>query len=218
MFSADAAFSGAWDPEPPIGAQALSYREVLGDSEHVKVGAVEASSALRYVGRTHEVIDAGDVSALAPCGLTVDYSGVWDIARKQARWRLDIELLKDDYSPRGRFYLAQSFACLGHVHEAFAYYMIRIEQRGFDLERRQAIVGAICTAPTIALARFAANHERDVAEVQLALAEREARAGNREHARGALLLALRCTKRSMFQRRDLALVCAKMLEDLSDEP
>jgi hypothetical protein len=209
MFSGGAKFSGSWRP-PEGDNEALAHTELCGDLEFRKVGPIRANSDLRYVGRTHESIDAGLVESLPHCGLTVDYSADFDPEKKAARWRQDIALLADDYSPRGRFYLAQSFKCLGIVHEAFAYSTIRAEMRGYEPERRQAVVYAVETAPTLGLARYAASLAPDCADVQLALAERCFAVRDSAAAEQAIVLAASLEDRSMFAHRRLHERCVEL--------
>jgi hypothetical protein len=208
MFSGGATFSGSWRP-PEGDNEALAHTELCGDLEFRKVGPIRANSDLRYVGRTHESIDAGPVESLPHCGLIVDYSADFDPEKKAARWRQDIALLADDYSPRGRFYLAQSFKCLGIVHEAFAYSMIRAEMHGYEPERRQAVVYAVETAPTLGLARYAASRAPDCADVQLALAER-CFAVRDPAVEQAIVLAASLEDRSMFANRRLHERCVEL--------
>jgi hypothetical protein len=209
MFSAGAKFSGSWKG---AAGPAMRHTEVLGDAEFSKVCAIRAGSSLRFAGRTHESIDVSPLAVedLPHCGLTVDYTADWDPAKKRDRWLLDIELLKDDYSPRGRFYLAQSFKCLGMYHEAFCYYLARLEMSGYEPERLQAAREAVVTAPTITSARFAARYAPDCADVQLALAERELTERNYHETRKAAVLASALETRSMFQDRNLQTRCAEI--------
>jgi hypothetical protein len=208
MFSGGATFTGSWRPFEG-DHDALAHTELCGDLEFRKVGPIRANSKLRYVGRTHESIDAGPVESLPHCGLTVDYSADFDPEKKAARWRQDIALLADDYSPRGRFYLAQSFKCLAIVHEAFAYSMIRAEMHGYEPERRQAVVYAVETAPTLGLARYASSLAPDCADVQLALAER-CFAVRDPAVEQAIVLAASLEDRSMFANRRLHERCVEL--------
>ncbi len=211
MFSAGAEFSGKWSPPRRSRHEALSHVERLGSHEFVKICTVQARSALRFSGRTHEAISAPVLAEeLDPCGLVVDYSKDWNLEKKKRRWALDIDLLKDDYSPRGRFYLAQSFKNLGIIHEAFCYYMARLTMQGYEPERREAACGAIQTAPTIELARFAAAHAPDCADVQLSLAERELRQKNPVETMRAVVLASALEERSMFANVNLYNRCAEI--------
>lgn len=215
MFSAGATFEGKWAPPKKPRFDALRHTERLGDFEYPKICTISARSKLRFDGLTHEAIDAGTPAHELPhCGLIVDYSGDWDPEKKAERWRQDIALLADDYSPRGRFYLAQSFRCLGIYNEAFAYAMIRLEQHGYELERRQAAVYAVETAPTIRLARFAATFAPDCADVQLALAERELREKNLPEVSRAIMLATTLEDRAMFANTKLYSRCAEIQEML----
>jgi hypothetical protein len=211
MFSAGAVFSGEWTPQ---AGPAMAHTERCGEFDLLKVGPIRVGSSLRYEGRTHEVITPDrNIEDLPHCGLTVDYSRDYDPEKKAARRLLDIELLKDDYSPRGRFYLAQSFDLLGAYHEAFAYYMVRAEQKGYEPERLQAVCGAIKTAPTVPLARFAHMRGDWCADVSLALAEREARERNRGAAASMAAFALTLETRSMFKNRGLVARCAEIIRE-----
>lgn len=213
MFSAGAEFSGKFVAPRKIGVGMLAHTERCGESEFLKAGPIHVRSTARYVGKTHESLDAGcDLSEVPHCGLTVDYSRDFDPEKKARRCLLDIRLLQDDYSPRGRFYLAQSFDVLKAYNEAFGYYAFRLSQQGFELERLQAVCGAVKTAPTIQLARWAAQHGADCADVQLSLAEREIAAQNTSEAQRAVILASLLEKRSMFKNTRLAERCAEITE------
>lgn len=218
MFSAGATFEGKWAPPKKPRFDALQHTEVLGDVSYAKICTVGARSKLRFNGLTHEAIsvDGANADELDHCGLTVDYSGDWDPEKKAERWRQDIALLASDYSPRGRFYLAQSFKCLGIYNEAFAYAMIRLDQHGHAPERRQAAVYAVETAPTIRLARVAAQAAPDCADVQLALAERELREKNLPEVSRAIMLATTLEDRAMFANTKLYSRCAEITAQIKE--
>ena len=213
MFSGGAEISGTFRaPDADRHAPALAHTERLGSTTFAKCTTVRVGSGLRYAGLTHEVIAVpGGAESLPHCGLTVDYTADWNPEKKRERWLLDVKLLENDYTPRGRYYLAQSYDCLGMNQQAFWHYAQRLEMRGYEPERRQAAVGAVRVAPTLALANWAA-HVEPSAESMLALAERYERAHVHDRAKGAVNRALSLlSARSLFARVDLVERCKEIL-------
>lgn len=213
MFSGGADISGTWHaPDASRNVPALAHTERLGKSTFPKCATVRVGSGLRYAGVTHEVIAVpGGVESLPHCGLTVDYTSDWNPEKKRQRWLLDVELLKSDYTPRGRFYLAQSYDCLHMFPEAFWHYAQRLEMSGYEPERLQAAVNAVRAAPTMALANWA-SIQADSADACLELAERRLRAKDVERAKASAEHALsRLDVRSMFARADLVERCKEIL-------
>jgi hypothetical protein len=213
MFSGGAVLSGPFRaPDADRHAPALAHTERLGSTTFAKCTTVRVGSGLRYAGLTHEVITVpGGAESLPHCGLTVDYTADWSPEKKRARWLLDVKLLEKDYTPRGRYYLAQSYDCLGMNQQAFWHYAQRLEMRGYEPERRQAAVGAVRVAPTMALAWWA-SIQADSADACLALAERRLSAHDTERAKASAEHALnRLDMRSLFARVDLVERCKEIL-------
>ncbi len=214
MFSGGAEISGSWHVAETSRAPALCHTERLGAATYAKCCTVRVGSGLRFAGKTHEVIvGAPDVNELPHCGLTVDYSADWNPEKKRARWLLDLDLLADDYSPRGRYYYAQTLDCLGMNDEAFCAYARRLEMRGYLPEKRQAAANAVRVAPTLALASWAATVEPS-AEAWLALAERCKREQLDAAVRSFALAAQNdcfAGVRSLFARTDIHARCKELL-------
>ena len=215
MFSGGATFSGFWSVAGSPNAPALVHTERLGKAGYPKCCTVRVGSGLRFAGLTHEVIAVpGGIESLPHCGVVVDYTNDFDPAKKRARWLLDVKLLQNDYTPRGRYYLAQSYDCLGMNPEAFWHYAQRIAMRGYEPERRQAAANAVRIAPTMALAMWAADTCVS-AEAELELAERYMSARNVEAARSRAGLALDAFAhgtRSLFPRSDLVHRAKEIIE------
>lgn len=204
-FSAGARFSGKFKGAPGL---AMVHTERRGGAEWSKVGPIRAGSGLRYEGRTHECFPIAP-DGLAHCGITVDYSA--DAKDRHPRWELDLLLLENDYSPRGRYYYAQTLDCLGRYAEAFAAYMHRVEQMGYEPERLRAVANAVRTAQTMRLARFVTALAPGCADVQLEMAWREERAGNVEAAKTFARIALACETRALFAITNLIGECERIL-------
>ena len=99
-----------------------------------------------YYGKVHEY--AAGPGALRPSGLTFAYE-LKDEERGR-RWVRDLALLEDDFSPRGRFYYAQTLDLLGRRTQALKAYLERFEihDTGYWQERVIAMIRAIPLAAT----------------------------------------------------------------------
>jgi len=213
MFSAGARFSGTFAPSR-ARVKALTHQETRGGSvSWLKVGPIRAGSGLRYAGRTHEAIDPGkDPADIPRSGLTVSYAS--DGKDRRPRWELDLTLLQGDYTPRGRFYYAQTLDCLGRYAEAFSAYATRADLTGYEPERLQAVVNAVRTAPTMFVARTMVALAPECPDVYLELARREQRARFVENAHFAARTAkfYAARPRCMFACDDLDLQVEEILK------
>ena len=98
----------------------------------------------RYRGVVHEYAQnliTPDIytSFKAPLPICLYQDRTQDDDKSKRRFTRDKELLVAEYKrnpkdPRTVFYLAQTCACLGHVHEAYVYYKIRSTMGSFDEE------------------------------------------------------------------------------------
>jgi len=110
-------------------------------------------------------------------GLTFAYS-LPDGGSRARRWLRDLALLEGDFSPRGRFYYAQTLDCLGRKSQAEPAYVERynISESGFWEERVIAMLRCIPMTRDYAMAeRYAGRAlalDATRGEVWLALAER----------------------------------------------
>ncbi len=210
MFSGGARLTGTFTPGNDT---ALSHYETQGHGvQWIKIGPIRVGSGLRYAGRTHECIDIGkNPDAIPFCGLTVSYQH--DAGDKTKRWELDLELLKDDMSTRGRYYYAQTLDSLKRWPEAFHWYAHRASLQGFEEERRQAVVNAVRTAPTMFFARMAIALASDCPDVYLEAARREQRARfvDSAHTYAKAALAHLDGKRCLFRVEDLVGHCERIL-------
>jgi len=118
-------------------------------------------SGWHYEGRIHEAAVHLTGENAIDCGLVVDYC-LADPARPE-RWHRDLALLEDDYSPRGRFYYAQTLDLIGKRAEAFFWYMHRAARSdGWVQETCMAYIRAIPLAPTYELAQWCAHRAADL--------------------------------------------------------
>jgi hypothetical protein len=210
MFSAGAEFTGVWDPGP---GRCNLHTETCGALTFSKVGPIRAGSSLHYQGLTHESIDPGQpIDTIRHCGLRVSYDRDWNLEKKRQRWELDVQLLANDFSPRGRFYLAQSLDMLGRAPDAFYYYVQRSNMLTHEPERLQAVAGAVKNAPTLRLACTMHLQGDWCADVTLALAERYLEFKERKAAAYTAMIALGQSTRSMFARGDLDERCAEIVK------
>ncbi len=127
----------------------------------------------RYVGKVHEYAEGP--GKLRPSGLVVDYCLKDD--ERPRRWVRDLALLEDDFSPRGRFYYAQTLECLGRRSQALLAYLARAEMtEGFWQERVVSLIRSIRFARTTAdaerYAQAALQLDGSRGEAWLALAHR----------------------------------------------
>lgn len=100
------------------------------------------SAALRFVGSVHEVPNKlGDANV--PADIYFNYQqDVLSAEKSTERWKRDLALLLNEYQslndklsqPRTVFYLAQTYECLGNLHEAYRFYKLRSEIAGWDEE------------------------------------------------------------------------------------
>lgn len=100
----------------------------------------------RYVGRVHEYAEGPPshdrVNRLCSSGLTFSYE-LRDTARAE-RWLRDLALLEDDFTPRGRFYYAQTLELIGRRSQAVKAYLDRADMLdGYWQERVVALIRCI---------------------------------------------------------------------------
>lgn len=141
----------------------------LGNLEYVTPRIFPAG--WRYVGKVHEYAEGP--GKLVDSGLIVDYCLKDD--ERPRRWVRDLALLEDDFSPRGRFYYAQTLECLGRKSQALSAYLARAEiEDGFWQERVISLIRAIPLAGSWAdaelYARKALELDSSRGEAWLALA------------------------------------------------
>jgi hypothetical protein len=125
---------------PERGAYYVSIR--YGETVYDSARLARASAGWRYVGVTHEVLAKDGVPP--PTIRVPDVHIVHDLSHRDAsgqarRWKLDLKLLEAEVTKRpedtrARFYLAQTYECLGRYGEAFAAYRSRVELGGWEEE------------------------------------------------------------------------------------
>lgn len=104
-------------------------------------------SGWRYSGKTHEVISGpnGEITRQdLPGSLVISKASRHsDSSVRRKRWHLDLEILLEEcrlhpLDTRSRFYLAQTFECLGILPHALDSYRLRVELGGWHEERYEA--------------------------------------------------------------------------------
>jgi glycosyltransferase involved in cell wall biosynthesis len=100
------------------------------------------SAAPRYTGRVHECINFAS-SARAPQAYLTQEAKPQSLEASRARWHRDLKLLNDEVksdpsNPRARFYLAQTYECLGMPDNALVEYERRIDLGGWAEEVYEA--------------------------------------------------------------------------------
>lgn len=167
MVSAGAIVRGRAIASPVV--QPMTARTRLGNLEYVTPRIFPRG--WRYVGKVHEYAEGP--GKLVDSGLIVDYCLKDD--ERPRRWVRDLALLEDDFTPRGRFYYAQTLECLGRRSQALSAYLARAEiEDGFWQERVISLIRAIPLAGSWAdaelYARKALELDGSRGEAWLALA------------------------------------------------
>jgi hypothetical protein len=155
MISAGALLSGNPELPDPGAGSAWLVKYVLGDTTYFKPMVFVPGREWRFAGMVHEGVTTppGESIAETPSGLVMNFC-LRDDARP-ARWRRDLALLEDDYTPRGRFYYAQTLQLTGDNARAFFWYLHRgARADGWYAERCMAYIRAIHMAPSYDLARW----------------------------------------------------------------
>lgn len=153
--SRNAALEGAWKMAPMacMVDAGVVVSGLFGDygpgnyTARIRLGSLEYPRpqifipGARYVGRVHEYADVG-TRPLRASGLTFSYE-LRDTARA-SRWVRDLALLEEDFTPRGRFYYAQTLELLGRKSQARRAYELRAEMTdGYWQERVVALIRCI---------------------------------------------------------------------------
>ncbi len=115
----------AWNVE--VNDSGLLYRLPL---------LVRGGMEWRYVGATHEYLDATERKLRSLTGMTVHHHG--DGSNRKDKFERDLALLADGYEhddPRAVFYTAECYRFLGRVDDAITAYRKRTALNGFEEER-----------------------------------------------------------------------------------
>jgi hypothetical protein len=163
MISAGALLSGDPALPDPGSGSAWKVRYTLGSTTYYKPMVFVPGKGWGFTGRVHECVTTppGESVAQTPCKLTMDFC-LRDDARP-ARWHRDLALLEDDYTPRGRFYYAQSLQLTGDPARAFFWYLHRgARSEGWNEERCQAYIRAIPLAPSYDVARWCCGRALEI--------------------------------------------------------
>jgi hypothetical protein len=120
---------------------------------------IRSDTPARFEGRTHEHFDPSGL-AVIPSSAAIAYGTVpRSVERERAGAMRDLALLEDDTTPRGVFYLAQTWHDLGACHQALRLYDQRASMGGWVDETFVAMLRA---------ARIANSHGEPVVERFLA--------------------------------------------------
>lgn len=121
---------------------AFSVQRKTGSTSYLQVVIMATGQGWRYVGRTHEaLVNPSRFATDAPLNVSIIRKNP---ENKYARWLADLVLLQRDIddnpeNPRPRFYLAQTYECLGRFEEALAAYETRIKMSGWIEEVYEAL-------------------------------------------------------------------------------
>ncbi len=163
MISAGALLRGDPTLPDPGAGSAWKVKYKLGSTTYYKPMVFIPGKGWGFTGRVHECITTppGESVAETSSNLLMDFC-LRDDARP-ARWHRDLDLLVDDYSPRGRFYYAQSLELTGQRALAFFWYLHRGARTdgGYE-ERSMAFIRAIKLAPSYDAARWCCSKALDV--------------------------------------------------------
>lgn len=130
-------------PTPPLPGK-VTFR--LGAIEYERVMIMP--EGWRFVGAVHEYNEGPGLDRAVATGLVYDYC-LRDGGARGRRWLRDLALLESDFTPRGRYYYAQTLHCLGRNTQALRAYWERYEisKEGFWQERVVAMLNSISIAP-----------------------------------------------------------------------
>lgn len=123
------------------GATAYKIRIAPGHYYHPLV--MRTGHGWHYAGRTHECLMGDGVGSQIPDVMLLRDRSQRTDAEWKARWLRDVELLKLDIadnpsSPRGYFYLGQTYDGLGKYEDALTYYQKRAAMHGYFDETFEA--------------------------------------------------------------------------------
>jgi glycosyltransferase involved in cell wall biosynthesis len=110
-------------------------------NKYYNIRVLRSGMDFKYVGSVHEYIETPKESILAKLENTSIFQDRrQDDDKSKNRWSRDIEILNKEYSdnptdPRTLFYLAQTYACLKDIDNAYKYYKLRTTFKGFYEER-----------------------------------------------------------------------------------
>jgi len=96
------------------------------------------TAKIRFAGVVHEAPIVATETKV-PDNIYFDHQPSQQSAQSsRIRWEKDLDLLLKEYhlskQPRTTFYLAQTYECLGRFNEAYDYYQLRSQMKGWDEE------------------------------------------------------------------------------------